>query len=92
MPDLSPYGTMKKLYKLRVIIDTVVAAESDRDAREYVHQCSNLAQIAENDGATKVTGVKEITSKEELPKFWDQFAIPWGIEPSREVIQQFLEK
>lgn len=87
---------MKKLYHLKVVVDTVVLAENEDDALVVFED--NKKDIFENDfdnfnGFEQFIEVVEIKNKKQLPKNWDTRCLPWkSYEDDAREIGYYLNK
>lgn len=62
-----------KMFRVRVFYDTVICAETESEAKEYVQY--GTGEI--DDKPTSVYAV-QIRSMQELPKGWTYDSCPWG--------------
>lgn len=74
-----------KLYRVEMMIETVVAAKSSLGANEEI-----LLMLGDLETDATPWNAKEIKKMSDLPDGWEPEALPWGSPPEEKTVKEWL--
>lgn len=82
---------MKKLFRVEIETETLVAAEDEDEARDLVYKLLRRGTLSDDVEAADVWP-RLVTGEVDLPAGWDPSLLPWGNDKEDKTVQQYLDE